>query len=565
MVGDTRVPKTVSVVMLLLLAAAGVMLFVGAWSVGVTWDEKTHVLMLDTFFKQGWNVSPDALLNGVPDPAYIWGVYVYGPVGELVAHAVTAGMGLEPWGEPSYEAAAYAGRHVGVALMAVLGVVAAGLTVLLVTRSRAFAVLGAALLAATPLWVGHGMFNIKDIPVATGYTVGTLGIVALCREDFRTSRRLKSLGLFSLVAGAVLAAGTRAAMGVPVVAGLVVALVALWLQKGRDSRSWALASRDVLVRLGYGLGALVVAYLLLSLIYPKAFINPVELAWQALVVSARFPFDEAVLTAGTWVEQPPPWTYLPRWFIAQLPLLLLFGCTVFVGCWVVMLIRRVLRLPARMDCQQLAMGAAVVTQLLMMPAIAVTLQSNMYNGSRQFLFVVPAAAILAALGIWLITGWLQEPLGRPPWVIRGWWALVTVGIAVPLVSQAFLTPYNYVFLNSVTALQPIEGHWPTDYWRASSREIIQRLPLDGVESCGYEQGRSRELHPCSDEPMFAPYLAERGTAALPGGLGEGEYWLVRENQGDITLPPGCRPHDEITRSLWGHDVVIASIVACPRP
>jgi len=65
--------------------------------------------------------------------------------------------------------------------------------------------------------------------------------------------------------------------------------------------------------------------------------------------------------------------------------------------------------------------------------------------------------------------------------------------------------------------------------------------------------------------MFAPYLAERGTAAKPGRLGEGEYWLVRENQGDVTLPPGCRLHDEITRSLWGQDIVIASIAACPRP
>lgn len=334
---------------------------------------------------------------------------------------------------------------------------------------------------------------------------------------------------------------------------------------GSHERRWAVATRDALARLGYGAGALVVAYLLLVAIYPKAFINPIVLAWQALVVSARFPFDEPVLTAGISMAQPPPWTYLPWWFGAQLPLVLLIGCTMFVGWWIVMLIRTVMRRRARMDANQLAMCAAVIAQLLMMPSIAVALKSNMYNGSRQFLFVVPAAAILAALGIWLVSRWLQGSPGRSPWVLRGWWALVVVGVATPVIAQAFLMPYNYVFFNSITALQPIEGHWPTDYWRASSREIMQRLPVDGTESCGYEQGRSGKLHPCAEEPMFAPYLAERGSAAKPGGLGEGEYWLVRENQGDLSLPAGCRLHDEITRSLWGQNIVIASIAACPLP
>ena len=86
-----RVPRIVLAVASLVIGAGVAMVAIGARTVGVTWDEKTHVLMLDTFLRSGWNVSPDALLaDGNPDPDYIWGVYVYGPVGELFAHAVSA-------------------------------------------------------------------------------------------------------------------------------------------------------------------------------------------------------------------------------------------------------------------------------------------------------------------------------------------------------------------------------------------------------------------------------------------------------------------------------------------
>ena len=315
-----RVPRWLVAVMGVCLVAAVAMMLAGGWLGGVTWDEKTHVLMLGTFLDQGWNVSPDALVGGVPDPSYIWGVYVYGPVGELVAHAFAAALGTEPWGTPSLDAAAYAGRHVGIAVMALAGIAAAGWIVRTVTGSWAWGLIGATVLAVTPVWLGHGMFNIKDIPVAAGYTIASAGAVALLRTDYLTRLPVRLAALVALTAGAVLGAGTRAAIGVPIAAGVVIGLLAFWLARWRQGEaSLGVVTKDALRRLAEAAGALVVGYLILVAIYPKAFFNPVVLAWEALVVSARFPYDEAVLTSGTWMEQPPPWTYLPQWFLAQLP------------------------------------------------------------------------------------------------------------------------------------------------------------------------------------------------------------------------------------------------------
>jgi hypothetical protein len=542
------------------------MMFLGGWLGGVTWDEKTHVLMLRTYFTDGWNVSPDALLAGVPDPAYIWGVYVYGPVGELVAHLFTTLVGLESWGDPTTSASAYAGRHIAIGLMALAGVAAVGLTVRVVLRSWGWSVVGAALLAVTPLWVGHGMFNIKDIPVAAGYSIATLGLVALARRDYLVNRRLRTLGLLALFLGSVLAAGTREALGVPIAAGAVITVCFVWLASLRARPlPWRSATIDAARRLLDATLMLVATYLTMLLIYPKAFINPVVLAWQALVVSARFPFNEPVLTSGTWVEQPPPWTYLPLWFGAQLPLVITLGALGFISVWIWFAVRLAMgRISPVFTPERVVMVVPVLLQLLMLPALAIALRSSIYNGSRQFLFVVPAMAVLAALGIWCLAQWVGG-LTRHVAVTRGvLWSAVTVGILVPLVAQMPLFPYNYAFYNGVTAAKPIEGYWPTDYWRFSGRELMARLPAEGPEACGYEQSQRGALPPCSIEPMFTPYLDTRGSQAIPGTLSPNEHWFVRENQGLTELPAGCRMHDEILRRLFFYDVIIGQIAICDQ-
>ena len=558
---DSSLPRPIAALLWLALGAATVMLLAGAWLGGVTWDEKTHVLMLDTFLKQGWNVSPDALVGGVPDPAYIWGVYVYGPVGELVAHGAAALLGTEPWGAPSVDAAAYAGRHVGIALMALAGVAAAGWIVRSVTGSWRWGLLGATMLAVTPLWLGHGMFNIKDIPVAAGYTIATAGGVALLRSDYLTDWRVRLAALSGIAGGALLGSGTRAAIGVPIAAGIALGVVALWIVRARSGdATWRVSTKDAARRLVEAAGALIVAYLLLVVIYPKAFANPVVLAWEALVVSARFPFDEAVLTSGTWMDQPPPWTYLPQWFLVQLPLLVIAGSLLFLAVWAWAVLRLLLRRPSWADPALVGMGAIVVAQALLLPALAIAFRSNMYNGSRQFLFVVPALATLAVLGVWWVAQRLGDGDGRR--IGRGvLWVAVSVGVVAPLVAQAALFPYNYVYFNAIASIRPVEGHWPTDYWRFSGRELMTLLP-PGQESCAYEQGRQGSQHPCSGEPMFSPFLDIRGSDAQ-GTLAPDRYWYVQENQGDLSLPPGCEVHEQITRRLFGQEIVIGQVSSCP--
>ncbi len=559
-----RPPLWTAIVGGLVLTSSTVMMFVGAWTVGTTWDERNQVIMLQTYLDTGWHLAPDALVNGIPDPNYLFGSYVYGPVGELVAHTVSFLLRIEPWSTQSVTAVGYGGRHTGIALMALVGVLSAGVIVKLITQSWRWALLSAALLSVTPLWLGHGMFNIKDLPAAVGYTIASMGIVALCRPDFFTRRRIRFLALISIVAGSVLAAGTRTALGLPIAFAVVVSVLAIGVLRSRASVNEHRPKARVSRRLAEGLLAMVAAYLVLAALYPKAYLNPINLGINAVRESAVFPVSDAQLTAGTWMLQPVPWSYLPLWFGAQLPLLTIIFSTIAIIWWLVSVATGiVIRFPNVKKAGKLALYVPVLLQLLLLPVASIIGHSTLYNGTRQVLFVVPAISILAILGVRKSILWLSQtsmPTRRISVPVL--WSVIMIGLLAPLLAQVRLFPYNYTYFNEIASVKPIDGNWPTDYWRASSRELLAHVPEDGPESCGFEQLQKGEFFPCSEQPMFTPYLNERGTEAIQGTLEEGQYWFVRENSGNLELPPGCVLHDTITRSLIFRDITIGQIAKC---
>jgi len=362
--------------------------------------------------------------------------------------------------------------------------------------------------------------------------------------------------------GAVIASGTREAMGAPLAAAAVGVPVALFLLRLRSTDLSARTNAwDSVHRALWALGGLVAGYLALVLIYPKAYADPINLAWQALVVSARFPFDESVLTAGLFLDQPPPWTYLPLWFGAQLPLLVTVFALAAIVWWVVQVVRSFLAPQSLRLSGELAMLFAVVLQFAMMPVLGVVLRSNMYDAQRQFLFSVPALAVLSVWGIRQVARKVSKR-SSGVWPSRLLWGIVAVGLFVPTVGQALLMPYNYTYFNPVASIFGINDRWATDYWRASSNELMRRTPAQGPEYCAYESGRKKELSPCSSEPMFQPYVGERGTQAKEGQLPPGGYWLIRENKIGTQTPLGCEPFDAITRPMWGEQMVIGQIFRC---
>jgi hypothetical protein len=532
----------------------------GALMVGATWDEYGLARFLQSYLDSGWFTEPTAIANGVPDLGQIWYLNSYGPVGSLPGHLIAMASGVDSLDSVSLSANAFAVRHLGSVAWAIVGVASVALAARLVLRSWTWAVLAAAVLSSVPLWVGHGMFNPKDIPVAAAYSLAMLAATAMCvAQPGGTTVRRRLLIATLLAVALVAAAGTRPFAGImialSVVGALMFRLLWSWWARLPTRRLWT-PFLDVA-------GASIAAYVILLAIYPRLFSDPIALGVGAYLEARQFAFNEYLITAGQWLSQPaPPW-YLPVWFAAQLPLLVFIGSLVGVVAWLARLLRR--PEPGDPSGPREVLGLMPwVIQAFGALTLAIVGGAVVYNGSRQYLFAVPAFALLATFAIASVARWGARRQFDRRFAVA-YWVVVSVGLLVPVIGQVQLHPYSYVYYNAVTtAVAPIDGAWPTDYWRAGARELWSLVPADGDEGCAYEQGLWGRRAPCSKEQMFIPYQAERGLNARAVATMPDSIWLIRENQGVVDPPAGCRIADEIARrNLW-QSVTIGQVLECSK-
>jgi hypothetical protein len=547
-----RLPTWALAVAALVLLTNVVVLFLGTAAVGASWDEPIHVDRLRGYQATGWYL-PERQLDGAEPAEGARGVGVYAPVAALLAHGTSVLLGSEDVGEVSATAEAYADRHVAVALLGVVGLVAVALAVRIIVGSWRWGMLAAAVLSALPAWTGHAMFNIKDVPVATGYTLVTCGALALASSRVVSSRRRQVVAAVTLAAGTTLSMGTRPGMAVAVGATVVVALaLGAWDDVRAGVRRGSLPR---VVVAAVGLGA---AYAVLLAVYPALFSRP-DLLAGAVVDSGEYPWEGLILTAGELVAMPPPPSYLPLWFLAQTPLVVLAFAVLGLAAPVWLLGRRA----ARADAAERGLGIGlglVAVQALLLPLAAVVTSAVLYDATRQVLFVQPALAAAATGAVWLVARRLGD---RPRWSTV-LFVVVVAGIVVPTVTQARLFPYNYTWFNAAAATRPIDGNWMTEYWRVSSRELVENTPEGGVASCRPWEA-ARPLAPCELVPQFTPYWADRGVTTTAPPLAPDEYYLVQVNRFGTTVPEGCTAVHEVTRPLFGQDVLMSAVSRCTIP
>lgn len=442
-----EVPGILFAAALLVLTVTPVLLFTGAWVTGISYDEPYHVLRLQHFLDHGWYLLADDLVDGRPGD-WVHDAYVYAPVATLLLHGLNLLVGNDTVGAVSFSAEAYAVRHVGVALLSLPAVVAATALGRMVLGSWRWGILSGAVLMAIPLWTGHSMLNMKDVPVASGYSLVTLALaLVVVRWRGGLGERLGVAGL--LVAGVVLAVGTRPGIWPGVAAAAGLAVVVLW---------WV-APRQALVR-GIDVGlSLVVAWGALVWVYPQGFGN---FSW----------FMDSVFSSANYSGFRSNRLSLLGAVIRDVPLLLLM-------CGVVGLIVHLRRVPrANWATPGGAVVLLVLTQALLLPGLAAVNGSSLH-GLRQLLFAAPAVAVLLTLGI--ARGYTVVSASTDGQRVRSVHRLAAgvaaLALLLPLISQVGLFPYVYSYA-SVVAARP-DWNIGTDQWRTSVRELERSVP-EGV-------------------------------------------------------------------------------------
>jgi hypothetical protein len=527
---------------LLLLSAAVVVVgaavvFVGAWRTGVSWDETYHVLRMRNYLDTGWYLLDADLLGNEPGP---WEdqQYVYGPATMLLLQGWSLLWGVDGASGVAATPEAYAVRHLAIGLIAMIGVAAAASLTRLLLRSWSWGLVTAGILLALPVWAGHSMFNVKDVPVATGFTLATLGLALLVLRPMAARPRLAVVGgVAALTAGLVLAVGTRPGIWPGIALGVMLVLV---------TRDWRR-----IVAVG---AALVLAYVALLGIYPEVFSTPVTALIEGALESSRY--------NGTKGE----WWWLPMFVLVEIPvgyLVLAFLATALAcrGLW-----RQRLPLDAHGTVIVL-----VVLQCFALPLIAIVRESNVYTGVRQMLFSAPATAILVTLGIATLLA-VRRTSSRF-WLRRLVPAAIALTILGPVVAQLQLFPYSYAYTTVTANLaaplveRATAYEVPTDYWRTSVRELAPGVPADGWVTCSpaYD-AEGRALHN-SREGRFDCGIDVIGPLAAYADLrtGSGEpsptSFLVIET-GRSEVAPNCAKLADVRRWLFWRHVEMGYVAEC---
>jgi hypothetical protein len=554
-------PLTVIAAIVVALGVVG--LFAGALKVAVTTDEPTEAEQAQSWIDYGWYLPPRFMAEGRPDPANDYSSpYVYGPAYEATAHAANVVLRKESIGEIGSSAGVYKVRHLVVALLAALTAVAVAAGVWCLTRSRRFALWAAAGLLVLPRWTGHGFFNPKDVPVASGYTFLTVGLLLALQVDGRPTPHPRwAIGAL-LAGGFFIAAGTRLSMLVPFLFTL-----ALYAALRVGQRRWGGVAADWRSDGSVTAGALA-GLVAIAVTYPKVAATPLKALVDSVSSAAGYPYTGYTLTAGSLLSEHPPWYYLPIWIGASMPLLLgglaLFGAACAV--WALSAtVRRGGRGPAWASAD---LGLALVlAQLLLAPIGAVLAGTVLYSGMRHVLFVLPALAILAAVGAQRLWSWSASRVPQRRW--RGVaTAVLSLALIAPLVEGAVLFPYDYTYVNPIAAIGGVNDTWETEYWWASGREALSRVPRGARLLCSpflvtpWDEDGRPDLEPC-DDSQLTPFAADRGTDVAKQWQGDTEAtWVIARKRAGNRPPAYCEEADDVTRWLWGEEVTMSYVLRC---
>jgi hypothetical protein len=468
----------------------------------------------------------------------------------LLLHGWSMLWGVDSWQDVATTATAYRVRHLGVVVIGLVGLLAVAAAGRVLLRSWRWGLVAAAVLAAVPMWTGHLMVNVKDVPVATGHTLCTLALLLWVSETAPPPRvRLARAG--TLTAGLVLTLGTRPGMWTGLAVLLATTLAAVVLVRGR---------RRAGAPLGELAGSCLVAAVVLVATYPRVFGSPLRALPRTSESSSRFMQTEP---ADRW--------YVPQHAWEQIPTLLLAFALLGSGFAAVGLVRGLRPGGDRVVAARLAL---VGVQAFAVPAAAILLGSPLYHGLRQLLFALPALALLATYGVarWLRAA--RRPRTRPL-VARLVPVLAVTALVLPIADQVLLQPYqtSYVTLGTdLLARDRADDDRPgSDFWRASIPELLEDADLDRVLLCkaatdevtmvaypfmnGSGVSSTSRNVDCREEATGP--LAPVGLAVVrPAAVSDFDAVFIG------ALPLNCVALDEVSRWRHGFDVVLATLGRC---
>jgi hypothetical protein len=432
---------------------------VGSFSdVGLTWDEPSE-------FSYGQNVWA-WYRSGFSDVRATQGLQSrYGGLFDLFAELLVRASPL----------GACETKHLLTALVGLTGVVATWKIAQRLGGSRA-GFIAATLLALTPSWFGHALFNPKDIPFGAAAAWSLYAtLLVLPRGPVSSPLTWRTALLIGVTTG--LALGVRPA-GMFILVYPPLALLARCFMSAPVAGESVASKLQLLWRSTPRLLAgTALAWAGMVSAWPWSQHAPISRPLRAAQLAAHFTWHGPMLFRGAWVQSNAlPRSYLLTWFSVTLPEAYFLALL----CGVVLCMLALSASPEqRLDRMQRLGLLGLVLAAFLPPIAAALTRSVLYDGHRHFLFVLPP---LAALCGCLLSRFLDQ--ARVPSLLRAAVAVLLVALScLTAADMLALHPYEYVYFNRLSGgLRAEAGNFETDYWGATYKEglawVVQHVRGD---------------------------------------------------------------------------------------
>jgi hypothetical protein len=360
-------------------------------------------------------------------------------------------------------------RHILCALTGIAGIGAAAATARLIAGPRA-GLFAAITLSVSGVWYGAMFNHTKDIPLAAAMIGATFFLI-------RIARRLPSPGIADVAAFGVL---TGAALGIRVFGLLLLfyagVAIVTYQRRPLPDRAWWRFLLESAWRL---LPAVLAAYAIMILAWPWAALAPLN-PLRGLFEFSEFQYAIRTLLAGQVYEMAKvPRLYVPIYILIRTPLIMLLGAALSLAL-------ALLPRAATAACSGRREIALVAVTVFFPLACEVVSHGPAFSGLRHFLFVIPALAVLAGIGL---DGAARALSMRGRAVAAGGLALMAASVLFDGVTLVRLHPYEYLFYNAtVGGLEGASRRYDLDYWFSSMPEALHQLEIylrqDGTINAG---------------------------------------------------------------------------------
>ncbi len=419
---------------------------------GISWDEGTHdrfgVYIL-RYYRGLLTGKPDLTVLSIGNPVAYGGVF----------NLITA------WFQEHSPLGRFETRHLFTAVIGLSGIFGCWMFTRRVVNEKA-AFWAALFLGIVPLYYGHMFFNPKDIPFASLY-IWSLYFIFRTLEDFPKLSWTSVLGT-GILSGLTMGMRVGGVMLYGYLGlGLICILFVAWNQYDRKTR-WLMIRKALLI----GVITFTFSYVIMVAFWPWALQNPLVNPLLALTAQQNIDYQGVVLFHGAvYPGDQLPWNYIPGYFLATLPEIIL----IMLAGGLVLGVASLIRTPSALKTPTYKFyGISLLLLAIIFPVgYAILTRPVLYDGVRHFMFILPPIASLAGISFQALSDWLSK---RNLWGTR----ILTIGVTGLILYQIFimarLFPYEYIDYNVLTGgVQGAYQNYELDYWGLSTSEAARWL------------------------------------------------------------------------------------------